>query len=61
VNVRQNAASVFVRLKCGDPGVIRDAAQEEIDALKANGIDFEIGPRVTAACAAAASTVQADR
>ncbi|MBQ0801334.1 MAG: uroporphyrinogen-III C-methyltransferase [Sulfitobacter litoralis] len=44
-----------VRLKCGDPGVF-GRSTEEIDALKANGIDFEIVPGVTAACAAAASS-----
>lgn len=43
-----------VRLKCGDPGVFARST-EEIDALKANGIAFEIVPGVTAACAAAAS------
>ncbi len=43
-----------VRLKCGDPGVF-GRSTEETDALKANGIPFEIVPGVTAACAAAAS------
>ncbi|WP_298359967.1 siroheme synthase CysG [uncultured Litoreibacter sp.] len=43
-----------VRLKCGDPGVFGRCA-EEVDALKANNIPFEIVPGVTAACAAAAS------
>jgi uroporphyrin-III C-methyltransferase/precorrin-2 dehydrogenase/sirohydrochlorin ferrochelatase len=43
-----------VRLKCGDPGVFARST-EEIDALKANDIPFEIVPGVTAACAAAAS------
>lgn len=43
-----------VRLKCGDPGVF-GRSTEEIDALKANEIPFEIVPGVTAACAAAAS------
>ncbi len=43
-----------VRLKCGDPGVF-GRCTEEVDALKANNIPFEIVPGVTAACAAAAS------
>ncbi|MDG1407594.1 MAG: siroheme synthase CysG [Octadecabacter sp.] len=43
-----------VRLKCGDPGVF-GRSTEEIDALKAADIPFEIVPGVTAACAAAAS------
>ena len=43
-----------VRLKCGDPGVF-GRSTEEVDALKASGIAFEIIPGVTAACAAAAS------
>jgi uroporphyrin-III C-methyltransferase/precorrin-2 dehydrogenase/sirohydrochlorin ferrochelatase len=43
-----------VRLKCGDPGVF-GRSTEETDALKESGIDFEIVPGVTAACAAAAS------
>ena len=43
-----------VRLKCGDPGVFA-RANEEIEALSANQIPFEIVPGVTAACAAAAS------
>ena len=43
-----------VRLKCGDPGIF-GRSTEEIDALKACGIPFEIVPGVTAACAAAAS------
>jgi uroporphyrin-III C-methyltransferase/precorrin-2 dehydrogenase/sirohydrochlorin ferrochelatase len=43
-----------VRLKCGDPGVF-GRSTEEVDALKESGIDFEIVPGVTAACAAAAS------
>jgi uroporphyrin-III C-methyltransferase len=42
-----------VRLKIGDP-LIFGRAQEEIDALRAAGIDFEIVPGVTAALAAAA-------
>ena len=43
-----------VRLKCGDPGVFARST-EEVAALKANDIPFEIVPGVTAACAAAAS------
>lgn len=43
-----------VRLKCGDPGVFARST-EEMDALRANDIPFEIVPGVTAACAAAAS------
>lgn len=43
-----------VRLKCGDPGVF-GRSTEEMDALKASGVPYEIVPGVTAACAAAAS------
>jgi len=43
-----------VRLKCGDPGIFARST-EEVDALRANQIPFEIVPGVTAACAAAAS------
>jgi uroporphyrin-III C-methyltransferase/precorrin-2 dehydrogenase/sirohydrochlorin ferrochelatase len=43
-----------VRLKCGDPGVF-GRSTEEIDALRENGIPFEVVPGVTAACAAAAA------
>jgi len=46
-----------VRLKCGDPGVF-GRSTEEIAALKASDIPFEIVPGVTAACAAAASIGQ---
>ncbi len=46
-----------VRLKCGDPGIF-GRTTEETDAIKANGIPFEVVPGVTAACAAAASMVQ---
>jgi uroporphyrin-III C-methyltransferase len=42
-----------VRLKGGDP-MIFGRAQEEIDALAANGVDFEVVPGVTAALAASA-------
>ena len=43
-----------VRLKGGDP-MIFGRAQEEIDALKDAGIDFEVTPGITAALAASAS------
>lgn len=42
-----------VRLKCGDP-MLFGRAQEEIDALTAAGIDFEVVPGITAALAASA-------
>src|SRR5258707_9150266 len=44
---------VVVRLKGGDP-LLFGRAQEEIDALRGAGIDFEIVPGVTAATAASA-------
>lgn len=43
-----------LRLKSGDPGVFGRLA-EEIDALTAAGIDYEIIPGITSASAAAAS------
>lgn len=43
-----------VRLKGGDPEIFSRLG-EEVDALRQAGIDFEIVPGVTAACAAAAS------
>jgi uroporphyrin-III C-methyltransferase len=45
---------VVVRLKGGDP-MLFGRAQEEIDALRKAGIDFEIVPGVTAATAASAA------
>ncbi|MEX0959573.1 MAG: uroporphyrinogen-III C-methyltransferase [Burkholderiales bacterium] len=42
-----------VRLKCGDP-MLFGRAQEEIDALRNAGIDFEVVPGITAALAASA-------
>ncbi|MEP5154091.1 siroheme synthase CysG [Planktotalea sp.] len=43
-----------VRLKCGDPGVFARGA-EEVDALDAAGISYEIVPGVTSASAASAA------
>jgi len=45
--------AVVVRLKGGDP-LLFGRAQEEIEAMRRAGIDFEIVPGVTAATAAAA-------
>ncbi|MEP1793105.1 siroheme synthase CysG [Parasphingorhabdus sp.] len=47
----------IVRLKCGDPGIFARSC-EEISALKAAGVPFEIVPGVTSACAAAAASAE---
>ncbi|WP_426036621.1 uroporphyrinogen-III C-methyltransferase [Cypionkella sp. TWP1-2-1b2] len=48
------AGQQVVRLKCGDPGIFGRGA-EEADAMNAAGVEWEIVPGVTSACAAAAS------
>jgi uroporphyrin-III C-methyltransferase/precorrin-2 dehydrogenase/sirohydrochlorin ferrochelatase len=50
---RAQAGQIVVRLKAGDP-LIFGRAGEEIAALRAAGVDYEIVPGVTAALAAAA-------
>jgi uroporphyrin-III C-methyltransferase len=49
--------SIVVRLKGGDPLIFGRAA-EEISALKANGVQFEVIPGITTALAASASLQQ---
>ncbi len=51
---RAKEGKVVVRLKGGDPLVFGRAA-EEMEALKKEGVDFEVVPGVTAASAAAAA------
>lgn len=53
VDYAQNGARV-VRLKSGDPGIF-GRLEEEVTALRAAGIAFEIIPGVTSAAAAAAA------
>ena len=54
VDYAATGASV-VRLKSGDAGIF-GRLEEELDALRAAGIGYEIIPGVTTACAAAASS-----
>jgi uroporphyrin-III C-methyltransferase/precorrin-2 dehydrogenase/sirohydrochlorin ferrochelatase len=51
---RARAGECVVRLKSGDPAVF-GRLDEEIDALEAAGVPYEITPGITAASAAAAS------
>jgi uroporphyrin-III C-methyltransferase len=55
VDYAATGASV-VRLKSGDAGIF-GRLEEELDALTAAGIGYEIIPGVTAACAAAAASL----
>ncbi len=54
VCARARAGYRVVRLKCGDPGIF-GRVSEEMQALEAEGISYEIVPGVTAASAAAAA------
>jgi uroporphyrin-III C-methyltransferase len=53
-HARETQAQTIVRLKSGDPAVFGRLG-EEMEALRRNGVEFEIVPGVTAASAAAAS------
>jgi uroporphyrin-III C-methyltransferase len=53
-HARETQAQTIVRLKSGDPAVFGRLG-EEMEALRRNGVAFEIVPGVTAASAAAAS------
>lgn len=57
IEVADNKGLNVVRLHTGDPSIY-GAIQEQIDVLKAKGIDFEIVPGVSSFVAAAASLKQ---